>query len=146
MTKVRHNQADQEDQSTRDARGLAKLRRTEYLALGQGAFYLATGVWPLLSMPSFERVTGPKTDQWLVKTAGVLITAIGGALLLAGARRRVSPEIEWLAVASAAGLTAIDVVYVAQGRIAPVYLLDAAAELALVGSWLAVDRNAEQES
>jgi hypothetical protein len=82
----------------------------ERLSLGQGIFYLATGVWPLLNMCTFERVTGPKTDRWLVKTAGVVITAIGGALMLAGARRRVSPEIELHAVTSAAGLTATDVV------------------------------------
>ena len=81
------------------------------LSLFQGVFYLATGVWPLVSMRSFERVTGPKTDKRLVKTAGVVITAVGGALAMAGACRRVSPEIEFLAVASAAGLTAIDIVY-----------------------------------
>jgi hypothetical protein len=34
-------------------------------------------------------------------------------------------------VASAAGLTAVDFIYVAKRRIAPVYLLDAAAELAI---------------
>lgn len=60
---------------------LPALRADECLALAQGAFYLATGIWPLVSMRTFERVTGPKTDKWLVKTAGVLITAIGGALM-----------------------------------------------------------------
>jgi hypothetical protein len=112
----------------------------EQLSLGQGIFYLAAGVWPLLNMRTFERVTGPKSDKWLVKTAGALITAIGGALALAGASRRVSPEIELLAVTSAAGLTAIDIVYVTKGRISPVFLLDAVAELALIGGWLAASR------
>ena len=74
-------------------------------------------------MRAFERVTGPKTDKWLVKTAGAPPAAIGGGLTLAEARRRVSPEIELLAVTRAAGLTAIDVVYVTKGRISPVYLL-----------------------
>jgi hypothetical protein len=109
--------------------------------LFQGVFYLATGVWPLVSMRSFEQVTGPKTDKWLVKTAGVVITAVGGALAMAGACRRVSPETEFLAVASAAGLTAIDIVYVAKRRIAPIYLLDAVAELAIIGGWLATGRS-----
>jgi hypothetical protein len=117
----------------------------ERLSLGQGVFYLATGAWPILSMRTFERVTGPKTDKWLVKTAGVVIAAVGGALALAGARRRVSPEIELLAVASAAGLTAIDVVYVAKRRISPVYLLDAATELAIIGGWLAARGRKDQE-
>jgi hypothetical protein len=94
----------------------------EYLSLGQGLFYLATGAWPLLNMRTFEQVTGPKTDKWLVKTAGVLIMAIGGALTLAGLRRNVRAETRVLAVASAVGLTAIDVVYVSKRRISPVYL------------------------
>src|SRR5262245_13986109 len=35
-------------------------------------------------MRTFERVTGPKTDKWLVKTAVVVINALGGALTLSG--------------------------------------------------------------
>jgi hypothetical protein len=108
------------------------------LLTAQSAYYLATGIWPLISMSTFERVTGPKTDQWLVKTVGVLVTAIGGALAVAAAQRTVSPETRLLAVASAGGLMAIDVIYVAKGSIRPVYLLDAAAELALIGGWQAI--------
>jgi hypothetical protein len=50
----------------------------ERLSLWQGVFYLATGVWPLVSVRNFERVTGPKVDKWLVKTAGVVIAMAGG--------------------------------------------------------------------
>ena len=60
----------------------------ERVSLEQGVFYLATGLWPIPNMRTFERMTGPKTDKGLVKTAGVVITAIGGALTLARARRR----------------------------------------------------------
>ena len=51
------------------------------VAAGQGVYYLVTGIWPLVHMGSFQRVTGPKVDGWLVQTAGVLITAIGATLL-----------------------------------------------------------------
>ncbi len=35
------------------------------LAVAQGAFYLATGVWPLLHVRSFEAVTGERrTTGW----------------------------------------------------------------------------------
>lgn len=91
-------------------------------------------------MSTFERVTGPKTDRWLVKTVGVLVTAIGGALAVAAAQRTVSPEARLLAVASAGGLTVIDLIYVAKGSIRPVYLLDAAAELALMGGWQGIGK------
>jgi hypothetical protein len=81
-------------------------------------------------------VTGPKTDLWLVKTVGVLVAVIGGALMLAGTSRRTTPEIALLAAGSAGGLAAIDTVYTAKRRISPIYLLDAAAELALLGLWI----------
>jgi len=105
------------------------------VALGQAVFYILTGIWPLISINTFQKVTGPKTDLWLVKTAGVLITAIGLALGIAGLRRQQPPETALLGVASAAGLTAIDVVYVRRGRISRVYLLDAAAEVGIVIAW-----------
>ncbi len=106
-----------------------------WLAIGQGLFYLVTGIWPLISMGTFQSVTGPKADRWLVKTVGVLIGVIGGVLLLSGIREDDSPELTLLATTSAAGLTAIDAVYVARRRISPIYLLDAVAEIALIGAW-----------
>jgi len=105
------------------------------VALGQGVFYLVTGIWPLLSIRSFEAITGPKTDRWLVKTAGVLIAAVGAGLTLAGGRGRVTPELATVAIGSAAGLTAIDLVYVGNGRISRVYLLDAVAEVGVIAAW-----------
>jgi hypothetical protein len=112
----------------------------------QGLYYLATGVWPLVSIETFQMVTGPKTDHlqspnpteadhWLVMTVGVLITAIAVTLLVAAWRRVNPPEAAVLAIASAAALTGIDVVYVARGVIAPIYLADAAAEVVLIAAW-----------
>jgi hypothetical protein len=110
------------------------------LAVIQGVFYLATGIWPLLDIVSFQRVTGPKTDLWLVKTVGVLVTVIGAVLLLAARRRRVTDEIVLLAVGSALGLAAIDVIYALSGRISAVYLADAVAEIGLALLWLVARR------
>jgi hypothetical protein len=101
----------------------------------QGIYFLLTGVWPLVSMRSFEAVTGPKVDRWLVRTVGVLVGVIGGSLLLD--RRRPSAGTTALGVGSAAALGGIDVVYALEGRISRVYLLDAIAETVLVGLWLA---------
>jgi hypothetical protein len=75
--------------------------------LAQGAYYLLTGVWPLVSIGSFQRVTGPKTDLWLVKTVGLLISVIGGVLGLAGWQRRDSLDSRLLGAGSAAGLASI---------------------------------------
>jgi len=94
-------------------------------------------MWPLLSRRSFERVTGPKADFWLAQTVGVLVTGIGTVILVAERRRRITPEIQLLAVASATGLALVDVAFVARNRISRVYVLDALAEAALAAGWLA---------
>ena len=89
----------------------------------QGLYCLVTGVWPLVSIDTFQAVTGPKTDHlvtgregdhWLVNTVAVLVTANALVLLLAAWRNRPTPEVVLLAVGSALGLFAIDVVYVAR--------------------------------
>jgi hypothetical protein len=115
---------------------LGVMRRTAVAAV-QGAWFAATGVWALVDIRSFQAVTGPKTDLWLVKTVGVLVTSIGATLLLAGSRRRIAPETAVLGATSAAALAGIEAWYVARKRIAKVYLGDAAVELGLAGAWLA---------
>ncbi len=108
---------------------------SERMSLLQGGFYVATGLWPIVHLRSFEAVTGPKLEGWLVKTVGALITVIGGTLLFAGRRRGVGPELRLLGAGSAAAFTAVDLVYTAKRRISPVYLLDAVAEAALIAGW-----------
>jgi hypothetical protein len=105
-----------------------------HVLIVQGGYYLVTGAAPFVSRRLFEAVTGPKREWWLVQTVGGLVGVLGAALLSAGLRRRVTPEIAGAAAGSAAVLAAIDVVHVARGRIAPTYLLDAAAELGLVAA------------
>ena len=105
------------------------------IALIQGGFYLVTGIWPLLDIESFQAVTGPKTDLWLVRTVGVLVAVIGGVLLLAARRSRITDEIVLLAVGSALGLATIDVIYALADIISPIYLADATAEVGLAALW-----------
>ena len=100
----------------------------------QGGYYVVTGVAPFVSRRAFEAVTGPKTEWWLVQTVGAIVTAVG-AVLLSGARSgRITPELRGLAAGCAAGLAAIDTVYVARKRIALTYLLDAVAQLAMLAA------------
>lgn len=47
----------------------------------QGFFYLITGIWPLISIRTFEWVTGPKLDQWLLMTVGLLVASSGMVFL-----------------------------------------------------------------
>jgi hypothetical protein len=111
----------------------------------QGAYWLITGVWPLVSIGSFQAITGPKTDHlvtgsesdhWLVNTVAVLIIANALVLLFAAIRKSVTPEVILLGIASALALTGIDIFYVARRTIAPIYLADAAVEIALILLWM----------
>jgi hypothetical protein len=105
------------------------------LALAQGVFYVLTGLWPIIHIDSFLLVTGPKTDLWLVRTVGVLVTVIGLVLVSGFRRRSISDELVLLAMGSALGLAAIDITYALSGRISPIYLADAVVEIALAGLW-----------
>jgi hypothetical protein len=75
-------------------------------------------------------------DFWLAQAVGATVAAIGTGLAQAASQhRQVSPELRTVAMTSAAGLALIDLIFVARRRISPIYLLDAAAEAALVAAW-----------
>jgi hypothetical protein len=116
------------------------------LLFGQGVYYLGTGIWPIVDLSSFLRVTGPKTDIWLLRTLSLLICAVGAVLTLAGLRGRSSADARRLSGASALALLAADVYYVAKGTISPVYLLDAATEAPFVAAWLLPGRRQAAEA
>lgn len=115
------------------------------VALAQAAYYLPTAIWPLASIRTFQHVTGPKRDLWLVKTVATLIGVIGCVLGAAARSDRVTPEISLLGVSSALGLTGIDLYYVARRRISPIYLLDALSEVAIVILWIASERRMRRD-
>jgi hypothetical protein len=100
----------------------------------QGGYYLLTGLWPLVHMASFERVTGRKTDRWLVRTVGALVAALGSGLLQAGRSGHVPRELRTVSQLAAAGLVGVEVPTALRGRISRIYLADAALELGLIGA------------
>jgi hypothetical protein len=101
----------------------------------QGIYFLITGLWPIFHIRSFMAVTGPKTDQWLVKTVGVLISVIALVLLLSYWQNECTITVAVLAAGSSAGLTAIDLVYSLKGRISKIYLADAVIQIILLAFW-----------
>jgi len=109
------------------------MRRFPQLVLvAQGWIYIVAGLWPVVSLHTFELVTGPKVDGWLVRTVGLLTVVTGAVIVFARRRARVTPEILLLAGGVAASYVVIDVYYALAGRISPVYLGDAAMELVFV--------------
>ena len=106
----------------------------------QGGYYLVTGLWPLVHLTSFEAITGPKVDDWLVRMVGLLAAVIGATLLVAARQGTRTREIHVLALGSALAFAAIDIWYALQGRIASVYLADAVLELGVVALLVAARR------
>jgi hypothetical protein len=104
----------------------------------QGGYYFKTGLWPMVHRRSFESVTGPKTDWWLVITVGALACAIGSALLIAVGCGMLSRAVAVFAILTAGAFLAVDLLYALRGRISAVYLLDAAFEAFLLVLWIIV--------
>ena len=103
----------------------------------QSGYYGVAGIWPILHLRSFEVITGPKVDDWLVHMVGLLAAAIGLVLGAATLRNRVrSPDVVLLAIASAAAFASIDIWYGVTGRISSIYLADACMQIGLIAGLL----------
>ncbi|WP_207510672.1 hypothetical protein [Longitalea luteola] len=98
------------------------------ILLFQGIYYIITGIWPILHIPSFIAVTGDKTDIWLVKMVGALAATIG--IYLIYSIRNYPARL--LAILSAISFGTVDVYYVYQDVILPIYLSDAVVEAILL--------------
>jgi hypothetical protein len=126
--------------STSDpGRAIRPLRTRRHLAswvaAGQGVYYLATGVWPLVSMRTFEAVTGRKRDRWLVRVVGLLAIAMGSLIVRESADPRPDPA---PGLAGAAAFGTASLWYWARGQINHAYALDGLVEAATFGTWLAL--------
>lgn len=113
---------------------------TRITATVQGVYYLATGLWPFFSIASFEAVTGPKLEVWLVNTVALLLIVCAAVLLVTVFRRNMTLEIVLLGAGLALALACIDLYYVVNEVISYVYLLDAGVELLFIAGWLVGSR------
>lgn len=110
--------------------------RINTLAVIHGLYFCVTGLWPIIHMDSFLFVTGPKEDLWLVETVGMLAFAIGFGLLIGGWSRNITFPLSIIAVAAAIGFILVDIIFVWQLIISPIYLLDAAVEFVFLSAWI----------
>ena len=102
----------------------------------QTIYYLITSVWPLIDIESFMRVTGPKTDVWLVKTVSVLLLAISFSFIAAFLFRLYNLSVITLATSCCVLLILIDCYYAANGTISKIYLLDAFLQICFLAGWI----------
>jgi hypothetical protein len=96
-----------------------------------------------MHLRSFEKVFGPKTDRWLVRTVAGLLVVNGLTQVAAsstGAGRR---HAGLLGAGTAAVLATIDLAYAPRGRISTMYLVDAAVEIGWIIAWSRAELPAE---
>jgi hypothetical protein len=103
------------------------------VAVIQGVYFIATGLWPIINISSFEKVSGPKIDKWLVKTFGALVASIGLVLLLSNPENEVTKSV---GIVSAIALGLADTYYSLRKIIPKIYLLDASIEFLFVILWI----------
>ena len=85
-----------------------------------------------MSIESFELVTGPKHDLWLVKTVGAILSVIGITLIIAAIRQESMLSTAVLAIGSAIVVAGVDIIYFKKRTIAAIYLLGALAEFLFI--------------
>ncbi len=98
--------------------------------LFQGAYFIVTGIWPLLNMESFLTATGPKQDTWLVEMVGLLAASIGLTFVVSSLGKQRLPTLLGYAVATS--FLIMDIVYFASGVMGRIYLLDAAIQFVFI--------------
>ncbi len=123
----------------REARPLpARMRRppAARVAMAQGAYWLAVGLWPVLDLKTFLLATRPKPEGWLTKGVGMCLTTIGLALGAAGARGKVARELRVLGASTALSFAAMDFWYAGvRRRISRVYLANGVVQLGFLAAW-----------
>jgi hypothetical protein len=105
--------------------------------VAQGAYYVVTGLWPVLHLRSFEAVTGKKRNGWLIRALGGAIAAVGAALLASDSAAPRRARRLGLGAAVALGVTGMFLVVTRRGSRAYV---EATIEAGFAAAWLAARR------
>jgi hypothetical protein len=116
-------------------------RLPNILSWVQGLVCIVTGLWPVFDINSFMYVTGPKTDIWLVKTVGLILTALGIGLIAAVLKKQITHPVILIALLNALALAGIDIYYATNDTISDVYLADAVLEITIAAGWIVVLKN-----
>ena len=119
------------------APAVERLQPWSKLALAHGAYFVFIGGWSLLHLRSFEKVTGPKREEWLTKGVGACLANVGIQLIQSALRGgRVRREVRSLAVRMAMTFAAFDFCRAGVRRpISPVHLVNGAAQLLFAVLW-----------
>ena len=108
--------------------------QTRLLLIVHGLYLLIGGGWPLVHWKSFEAVTGPKLDEFLVHTVALLLILVGN-ILLGQRRTAVERSAVQLAMGTSLILGTVAIVSAAGGWVWKVYFIDGTIHLLFVLAW-----------
>jgi hypothetical protein len=94
----------------------------------QGGYYLVGGLWRLLHAHSFERVAGPKPDQFQTDVTAALFTAVGTALIAGTLKSAPRGPVRVLAISAPVAVAIIDLRH--RQQIRRLFRVEAALEIA----------------
>src|SRR2546421_4719798 len=114
--------------------------RLGQVALAQIAYWTFGALWPLINIHSFEKITGHKREDWLVRTVALMMLSVVVSLDTMRRTRRDDAAMRVLGATSTAALGGVALVGPLVGRISPVYLMDALVDAALFVGWIVGDR------
>lgn len=116
---------------------MSKKETLRLFPLVQALYISITAIWPLVHIDSFMRVTGYKTDTWLVKTVSVLLFPLMVLLYRSAVKSKPIPlTLSASVISGTAGLIIVELVYYFKGVIARVYFLDAIIETVFLLWWI----------
>ncbi len=104
-------------------------------AFVQGAYFFLLGLWPLIHINSFIDVTAIKSDFWMAKTIGLLLSVIGLVLLYAWYHLQNANSLVLLGMASNVVLVGMESYYFSIGVLPTIYLVDTAMQSVLFIVW-----------
>lgn len=116
---------------------LSRLKRRPWLWASTSAYSMVGGAWPLVAPRHYERITGHKSDKWLMSAISLHFEVTAAVMARAALTERVTPEVATLVVGSSLSMAGLSLVNVARGRIPSVYLMDAVGHLVLCAGWIA---------
>ncbi|MGI8600886.1 MAG: hypothetical protein ACR2KB_16650 [Chitinophagaceae bacterium] len=112
------------------------MRLYKGILLIQGTYTALTALWALVDIDSFMKITGPKTDIWLVKTVAVILLAIGLTFLTHAFLPKINLTAIVLALSTSLGLAIIDFYYVSEGIISHIYGVDGILQVGFIIIWI----------
>lgn len=119
-------QGEQREKRFQDLRRLARMH---------GAFNLIGGLWPMVSIRSFERVFGTTVDRSVMRTCAGFMIGAGVAQLRSSGTPRGAENARRIGLVTSLAMLAVDLIYLPSARFRPSYLLDTATEAGWVMAW-----------